>query len=85
MADVSIRELRNHVSDIMRRVQSGEHVRVTSDRQPVAQIVPLPVRRQTMPGAELLAWRRHGAGPDADLASDLEETLTQTTDDVDVC
>lgn len=83
-ADVSIRELRNHVSEIMRRVQAGERVRVTSDRQPVAQIIPLPVRRQTMSGAELLAWRRGGHGPDADLAHDLAEVLTETTDDVDV-
>lgn len=84
MADVSIRELRNHVSEIMRRVQAGERVRVTSDRQPVAQIIPLPVRRQTIPGAEMLAWRRSGYGPDADLEKDLAEALTETTDDLEV-
>lgn len=72
------------MSEIARQAQSGERVRVTSGRQPVAQIMPLPVRRRTIPGAELVAWRRRGYGPDAELERDLAAELTQTTDDVDV-
>ncbi len=29
--DVSVRELRNHTADVLRRVEAGEHLRVTVD------------------------------------------------------
>ncbi len=41
MADVSSRELRNHTADVLRRVESGERVRITANRRPVAELVPL--------------------------------------------
>ena len=42
--DVSVRELRNHTADVLRRVEAGERLRVTVDRRPVAELVPLPSR-----------------------------------------
>jgi len=42
--DVSVRELRNRTADVLRRVESGERLRVTVDRRPVAELVPLPAR-----------------------------------------
>ena len=45
---ISVRELRNKVSEVLRRVESGERVTVTVDRRPVAEIVPM--RRRTQDG-----------------------------------
>jgi len=37
MADeVSVRELRNHTAEVLRRVEAGERLRVTVDRRPVS-------------------------------------------------
>jgi prevent-host-death family protein len=42
--DVSVRELRNHTADVLRRVEAGERLRVTVDRRPVAELTPLAAR-----------------------------------------
>jgi prevent-host-death family protein len=81
-AEVSVRDLRNHVSEILRRVEAGERLRITVDRRPVAQLIPLPARRTSLPFAEFLAWRHRGGGADPDLAEDLADALSGTTDDV---
>ncbi len=47
--DVSVRELRNHTADVLRRVEAGERLRVTVDRRPVAELVPLPARATWVP------------------------------------
>ena len=44
MADVSIRDLRNHGGDIVERVQSGERVTITRSGTPVAELRPLAPR-----------------------------------------
>lgn len=41
MADVSSRDLRNHTADVLRRVESGERLRISVNRRPVAELVPL--------------------------------------------
>ena len=41
MSDVSSRELRNHTADVLRRVEAGERLRITANRRPVAELVPL--------------------------------------------
>jgi prevent-host-death family protein len=41
MADVSSRDLRNHTADLLRRVESGERLRINVNRRPVAELVPL--------------------------------------------
>jgi prevent-host-death family protein len=41
MADVSSRDLRNHTADVLRRVESGERVRISVNRRPVAELIPL--------------------------------------------
>jgi prevent-host-death family protein len=47
MADVSSRDLRNHTADVLRRVESGERVRISVNRRPVAELVPLDRPRWT--------------------------------------
>jgi prevent-host-death family protein len=56
MAEVSVRELRNHGGEVVDRVLRGESLTVTRDGQPVAELRPLP-----RPGVEATAllqrWR----------------------------
>ncbi len=42
MEHVSVRELRQHLSRYLRRVESGERLVVTERRRPVAMLGPLP-------------------------------------------
>ncbi|HZJ50881.1 MAG TPA: type II toxin-antitoxin system prevent-host-death family antitoxin [Actinomycetota bacterium] len=47
MAEASVRELRNHGGEVLDRVAAGEHVTVTRDGKPVAELRPLPQRGLT--------------------------------------
>ncbi len=42
MEHVSVRELRQHLSRYLRRVEQGERIVVTERRRPVAMLGPLP-------------------------------------------
>ncbi len=41
MANVSSRDLRNHTAEVLRRVEAGERLRVSVNRRPVAELIPL--------------------------------------------
>ncbi len=76
---ISVRELRNTVSEVLRRVESGERVTVTVDRRPVAEIVPLR-RRRRVPASEALAIAaRHASDPR--LLDDVRGLLSDSTDE----
>lgn len=77
--EVSVRELRNHTADVLRRVESGERLRVTVDRRPVAELVPLPARQTWVPRERVLASLVQA---DPELARELAEALPDTTDDL---
>ena len=47
MAQVSMRDLRNHMGDVLIRVRQGEPLIVTSNGKPVAQLTPLPRATRT--------------------------------------
>ncbi len=83
MRDLAARELRNDVSAVLRRVEAGERFRVTVSGRPVAELVPLPTRRQTMTWP---AFVRHleAARADPGLAAELVELVPETTDDVEI-
>jgi prevent-host-death family protein len=82
--EVSVRDLRNHTSEVLRRVEAGEAVTVTVDRRPVARIIPLAKRRPSMPSGEFFARLAESGGADPGLRDELREMLTQTTDEIDV-
>jgi prevent-host-death family protein len=42
MATVGVRELRQHASELLRRVGQGETVEITDRGQPVALLTPMP-------------------------------------------
>lgn len=80
MTDIPARELRNDVSGVLRRVEAGEHLRVTVSGRPVAELVPLPQRPVT------LAWEVFIEGADewradAELAAELTSLVPDTTDE----
>jgi prevent-host-death family protein len=76
---ISVRELRNTVSEVLRRVEGGERLTVTVDRRPVAEIVPLR-RPRPVPAVEALRIAsRHPA--DSRLLEDVRGLLSDTTDD----
>jgi prevent-host-death family protein len=56
MAEVSIRELRNHGGEVIDRVQAGEHVTVTRSGKPVAELRPI-ARRGVDARTILDRWR----------------------------
>ncbi len=80
-ADISVRELRNQTSAVLRRVEAGERLRVTVDRRPVAELAPLPRRSSWVPTDS--AWpdiRRHLADPA--LTAGLREALPDSTEEL---
>jgi prevent-host-death family protein len=78
MAEVAIRDLRNHTGDVLRRVEAGESVIVTVSGRPVAQLVPLPRRKQYLTFDEIAANRA-----DAGLLAELRDMMPDTTDDIE--
>jgi prevent-host-death family protein len=74
VAEVTIRELRNHGGDVVDRVAAGERLVVTRDGRPVAELRPL--RPRGVSAAVLLArWRRLPSVDGAALRHDLDATL----------
>jgi prevent-host-death family protein len=69
MADVSSRDLRNHTADVLRRVEAGERVRISVNRRPVAELVPLD-RPRWASGAAIQRVIQE-ASADAALSDDL--------------
>lgn len=65
MAEVTIRELRNHGGDVVDRVAQGEPITITRGGKPVAELRPLPAPPLT---AEALLERWRGLPP-VDLAT----------------
>jgi prevent-host-death family protein len=74
MAEVTIRELRNHGGDVVDRVAAGERVIVTRSGRPVAEL--RPVRAGQLNAAALLRrWRRLPPLDPAALRRDIDATL----------
>jgi prevent-host-death family protein len=78
MDEVALRELRNHTSEVLHRVEAGEELTVTVSGRAVAMLVPLPRRPQFLPWQQILAHRA-----DPGLADELREMLPDTTDDIE--
>lgn len=82
MSEIASRELRNDTAGVLRRVEAGESLTVTSNGRPVAQLVPLPrAGRRWMPRSELIRLLRE-AQADPGLREDLRELAGETTDDL---
>lgn len=78
---LSVRDLRNDVSEVLRRAEAGESFVVTVRGRPVAELGPLKRRPRFMPMAqmeELLKTARADPG----LRDELRELTPDTTDDL---
>ena len=83
IAEVAARELRNRTADVLRRVEAGEQVTITSRGRPVAELTPVrAARRRPITRAEL-ARRLARAQADPGLREDLAALAGETTDDLD--
>lgn len=78
-SEVSVRELRNHMADVLRRVEAGERLRVTVDRRPVAELAPLPARATWVPRQRAVESLVQA---DMGLTRELAEALPDTVDDL---
>lgn len=83
MASVASRDLRNHTADVLRRVADGDHVTITVNGTPVAELAPVrSARRPSMPRRDLITiLARYQA--DAALHDDLATLTAGTTGDLD--
>ena len=81
MAELRARDLRNDLSAVLRRVEAGERMRITLRGRPVAELIPVGARPQSMSlEAFLAALESNGA--DAGLLDDLREALPGDTSDL---
>lgn len=60
MTEVTIRELRNKGGEVVDRAAAGEHIVITRDGRPVAELRPLP---QRFVNVEALVERRRHLPP----------------------
>jgi prevent-host-death family protein len=74
MAEVAVRDLRNHGGEILDRVTGGETLTVTRDGDPVAELRPLP-RRPLAAERLLERWRALPTVDPAKLRADIDDLL----------
>jgi prevent-host-death family protein len=79
MTQVSVRDLRNHTADVLRRVEGGERILITVDRRPVAELAPLPRRSTWVPRERALASLIQA---DPELSRELADALPDTVDEL---
>jgi prevent-host-death family protein len=73
MAEVSIRELRNHGGEVVDRAMRGEQITITRSGRPVAEL--RPVRAPLSAEALLRHWHRLPTVDPATLRSDIDRVL----------
>lgn len=78
---LSVRELRNDVSEVLRRAEAGERFVVTVRGRPVAELGPLTRRPRFLPAAYLEALLAN-ARADPALRDELRGLAPDTTDDL---
>lgn len=83
MKTVASRELRNHTRRILDRVEAGEDLAITVDGRPVARITGLVSGRQRWIARDAFFDAVEAIQADTRLATDLDELIPETTDDLD--
>ena len=77
--DVSVRELRNHTAEVLRRVEAGERLRITVDRRPVAELAPLAARSEWVPKQRVIDALVQA---DSELSDELADALGSRIDEL---
>lgn len=79
--EVSVRDLRNHTSDVVAAVRAGERVALTVNRLPVADIVPHAATRTPWVPSHVLRTILTEAAADPGLRADLAAIRNELLDD----
>lgn len=82
MGTVASRDLRNHTSEILRRVRGGARVTVTVNGEPVAELGPVRNTRRATIGRAALIELLTSCHADPRLRTDLDALGAETTDDL---
>ena len=69
------RELRNNVSDVLRRAEAGENFEITVDGRPVARLTGIVGRRRFVPAAEFMRLFDIPGPKDATFFDDVSEGI----------
>lgn len=77
MTDITLGDLREDASAVMRRAERGEHLRVLVGRRPVAHLGPLEEPSPWVP-SEVMEGRVRNAQADPSLRAQLDELLPDT-------
>lgn len=80
--EVASRELRNNTAEVLRRVEGGDEIVITTRGKPVAALVPLTMERRRWLSREELTRRLATAQADAGLRADLTRLAGESTDDL---
>ncbi len=81
MTEIASRELRNKTRSLLDRVANGEHLTITVDGRPVAELIP-PSSRHRWMGKDQFLSQALKTQADPGLAADLAELAGETTDDL---
>jgi len=76
------RELRNNIARVLREVEAGEHLRITVDGRPVADLVPIAGVRRTFVSREDVTQLLETASLDAGFRADVAALTGATIDDL---
>lgn len=79
--EISVRELRNHTARVVAAVRSGEHLSLTVNRTPVADIVPHAAARNPWVSSATLREVIDEAGADPGLLDDLADVRGSLIDE----
>jgi len=82
MTEIAARELRNHTAGVLRRVEAGEQVTITSRGRPVAELIPVRAMRSTPITRAELTRRLGRTQADPGLREELAVLAGDTTDDL---
>jgi prevent-host-death family protein len=74
MAEVNIRELRNHGGDVVDRAARGEQITITRAGKPVAELRPVP-RAQLSTDALIRRWQSLPKVDPVKLRADIDSVL----------
>jgi prevent-host-death family protein len=81
VSSIPLRQLKNHPSEVLRRVEAGERLTVTVSGRPVAELSPVIRRERWVPVARARA-ALEGLAPDPGLAREVAEAFPDTTDEL---
>lgn len=76
------RELRNTIARVLRQVEAGEHLRITVDGGPVADLVPIAGVRRTFVSREDATRLVESASLDAGFGADVVALMGATIDEL---